>query len=280
MSMRLYIHTVGRPTAQFTWDHLPAALRRRAVLVVQAHEHKTGVYRAWRPDQLVVLPSTIRMLSPTRQWIIDHHDVRKHGPKLCLLDDDLREFDKRRMDRPDLFTKCTEAQRVDIFHQLEAALDTYAHAGVLGREGGNRKPDRYDLATRMMRVLAYHVPTVRAVKARFDRVVCKQDFDMTLQLLRAGFPNYVIGSYVQGQARGSGAVGGCTTYRTLAVMDAAAHKLARLHQPFVSVVTKTTKSAWGGGDVARTEVVVQWKKAYLSSGYTLEKPRKLIRRTP
>src|SRR4051812_12734181 len=105
MKMRLYIHTYGRPGAQFTWDHMPPTLRAHAVLVVQHYEHRQGVYDSFARDKLVVLPSGIQQLSPTRQWIIDTHDVRRYGPNLCLLDDDLREFDRRRTDNPQLFRK-------------------------------------------------------------------------------------------------------------------------------------------------------------------------------
>ena len=272
--MRLYIHTVGRCATQYTWDHLPSKWRDQAVLVVQAKEHAAGLYEAHQ-GKVLVLPKTITTLSPTRQWIMEQHNVQRHGPTLCLLDDDLREFAKRRTDNPQLFTQCTPAQRSLIFDRLERLVTTrYAHAGVLAREGGNRVEQLPFLyATRMMRVLAYHVPTVRAVRARFDRVVCKQDFDMTLQLLRAGHPNVVISDYVQGQAQGSGAVGGCAAYRTLAVMDAAARKLRELHPDFVKVVRKVTATAWGGAE--RTEVVVQWQRALKSSGYTVSKPRQL-----
>lgn len=262
--MRLYIHTAGRPQKQTTLQWLPETLRQRTTLVVQAHE--AGAHEA-HGMRLLVLPPSIRTLSPTRQYILDKHDVRRHGPKLCLLDDDLR-FDKRRMDKAGLFVVATPRDVVAIFNKLELALDFFAHAGVLAREGGNRVEERFRLATRMTRVLAYDVPRVQKTRARFDRVPCKQDFDMTLQLLRAGLPNYVICDYVQGQG-GSQAVGGCSAYRTLKMLDDAARQLAKLHPGFVSVVEKATRSAWGGTNekpVLRTEVIVQWKKALESAG--------------
>lgn len=274
--MKLYIHTYGRAHKQTTLALLPPELQRRATLVVQAREakayaHRVGVGGA---GELLVLPDSIRTLSPTRQWILDQHNVRKHGPKLCLLDDDLR-FDKRRMDQKGLFVVGTHADIRAMFKKLELALDHFAHAGVLAREGGNRVEESFRLATRMTRILAYDVEQVKKVKARFDRVPCKQDFDMTLQLLRAGYPNYVICDYVQGQG-GSQAVGGCSAYRTLKMLDDTAHKLAKLHPEFVSVVRKETRSAWGGtrdAPVERTEVVVQWKRALESS--RTELPTKL-----
>lgn len=275
--MRLYIHTYGRADRQTTLERLPAEQAKNAVLVVQQREAKAYAAYAERAEVLV-LPDHIRSLSPTRQWILDTHDVRKHGPKLLLLDDDLREFAKRRTDDLTLFTQCTPRDVADIYRQLDRALDKYAHAGVLAREGGNRHTAPFSLATRMMRMLGYHVPTVRAVGARFDRVPCKQDFDMTLQLLRAGYPNYVIGKYIQAH-HGSNTAGGCSSYRTRTMMDKAARTLCKLHAPFVTLVQKETKSAWVGADglpATRTEVIVQWKRALESSGYTLTKPRALV----
>ena len=233
--------------------------------MVQKREASLYVRQPYQTYPLVVLPDNIRTLSPTRQWILDHHDVKKFGPRLCLLDDDLR-FDTRRKDKPDLFLKATDKDMVRMFTQLENLLSKFAHAGILGREGGNRVMEPYRFATRMMRVLAYHVPTVRKVKARFDRVPCKQDFDMTLQMLRAGYTNAVICAYVQGQGRGSGAVGGCSAYRTMEMMEKTCYKLAKLHPGLVKVVERETVSAWGGGQhdipVVRKEVEMAWKKAY------------------
>jgi hypothetical protein len=271
--MRLYIHTAGRAEKQTTLNLLPERLQARTTLVVQAQE--AAAYRAhapwpYRANDMLVLPKHIQTLSPTRQYILDHHNVKKHGPKLVLLDDDLR-FDKRRMDMKGLFQVGTDADVLAIFKKLELALDYFAHAGVLAREGGNRVEESYRLATRMTRILAYDVTEVRKAKARFDRVPCKQDFDMTLQLLRAGYPNYVICDYVQGQG-GSQAIGGCSTYRTLKMLHATAGMLKKLHPEFVNVVRKETRSAWGGtkeNPVERTEVVVQWKKALESSGIKL-----------
>lgn len=266
--MRLYIHTAGRPHKQTTLEWLPLALRKHTTLVVQAHEmsaysRHVGANGA---ATMMVLPKDIKTLSPTRQYILDRHPVKDFGPKLVLLDDDLR-FDKRRMDQAGLFVVATPPDVIAIFKKLSSALDVFAHAGVLAREGGNRVESSYRLATRMTRVLAYDVERVRKAKARFDRVPCKQDFDMTLQLLRAGQANYVICDYVQGQG-GSQHQGGCSAYRTLKMLDATAKQLAKLHPGFVSVVEKETRSAWGGTNenpVSRTEVVVQWKKAYESS---------------
>jgi hypothetical protein len=85
---------------------------------------------------------------------------------------------------------------------------------------------------------------------------------MTLQLLRAGYPNAVITEFVHNQA-GSNTEGGCSAYRDAKMMESSARKLAKLHPGFVKVVTKETKTSWGGGE--RVDVQIAWKKALASA---------------
>ena len=181
--------------------------------------------------------------------------------KLVMLDDDLR-FDVRRMDERGKFYVAADKDVLKLFDKMEKMLDTYAHVGVLSREGGNREEKSTKECTRMMRVLAYHVNTFKDERIKFDRLPLQEDFDVTLQLLRKGYPNLVLCEWVNGQGT-SGAKGGCSHFRTLELHNENAVKLARLHDPFVKVVSKQTKGAWGGNP--RLDVMVQWKKAFESS---------------
>jgi hypothetical protein len=257
---KIYIHTYGRADRQVTWDGLPPAVRKDAVLVVQHRERKL-----YEDYPVLVLPKSIEMLSPTRHHIVHKlHDVDNHGPNLVMMDDDLR-FCVRRTDEPDKFRSAEPKDVSAMFKALFGVLGDptkkgkVAHAGVVGREGGNRITEPVVYCTRMMRILGYHVPTIRAKKVRFDRLPFQQDFDMTLQLLRLGYPNAVLAGWAQDQGT-SNAPGGCATYRTLEKLAENARKLAELHHPFVKVVAKKTKGAWGGAE--RLDVQVAWKKAY------------------
>jgi len=185
--------------------------------------------------------------------------------KVCMLDDDLR-FDLRREDEPNKFTTAEPPHVSKMFQVIEASLDTYAHVGVCPREGGNRHTEKVMFNTRMMRVMALNRTMYHEAKVRFDRIPVMEDFDVTLQLLRAGYPNVVLNKYIQGQGS-SNSAGGCSLYRTMEVHEAGARRLKELHPDFVSLVQKTTKGAWGGG--TRTDVMIQWKKAFASSGKTL-----------
>jgi hypothetical protein len=89
-----------------------------------------------------------------------------------------------------------------------------------------------------------------------------EDFDVALSLLTKGYENAIINTVAHNQ-KGSGAVGGCSVWRTPQVQAQAALKLAELYPGIVKVVEKTTKTAWGGG--TRTDVTIQWKAAYAKS---------------
>jgi hypothetical protein len=149
-----------------------------------------------------------------------------------------------------------------MFADINAQLDNYVHVGVSGREGANYNTDEYDECVRMTRIMAYRADVLVDQDIRFDRVPVMQDFDVTLQLLRKGYPNRVLNWIVHNQ-NGSNTDGGCSLIRTDEVQAAAANRLAELHPGFVTVVKKQTKKAWGGKE--RTDVRIGWKSAYKSA---------------
>lgn len=260
--MQLFIHTSGRATTkeQKTLGTMLGASRRnmkRVTLVVQESQASDYAGIADRHGvNMLELPKAITTLSPTRQFLLDIND-----DPFVMMDDDLLFF-RRRDDEPTKFSKIVGDDVFRMFDALKVRLKGYAHGGILAREGGNRIVGHTNVYnTRMMRVLAYDPALVRKVGARFDRLPTKQDFDMTLQLLRAGYSNILMADYVQGQYGDgcSNAPGGCSVYRTDAMMESSARALAELHPGFVKVVTKQSKTSWGGGE--RTDVTIAWKKA-------------------
>jgi hypothetical protein len=254
--MTIIIHSSGRPDRQLSVEALSEA-NLAPTLLVQEKEFPAYDKKWGKKVRIETLPAEIITLSPTRQWIIDNY-----AGKVIMMDDDLR-FCRRRKDDTTKFEQASGADIYEMFSDIWAALDTYTHVGVLAREGANRITAPYGVEnTRMMRLLAYDTEEVRRIGARFDRLPTKQDFDMTLQLLRAGEKNGVLTQYCHDQP-GSNTSGGCSRYRTPEVMESSAKGLAELHPGFVKVVRKATKGAWGGGE--RVDVQIQWKKAYESS---------------
>lgn len=262
--MEIFIPTYGRAAQQITYDNLPAKIRQQTKLVVQ--ERERALYPVY---PIVVLPDRIRTIAATREWItFEHFPTVAKSEKLLMLDDDLK-FQTRRKDDPGKFLEATDTEKLAMFAAIEKEIGHYAAVGVVPREGGNRAVDGNMECTRAMRVLGYYVPTLQKLKCSFLRGGPKftlEDFDMLLQLLRAGKKNLVLTAWCQGQGS-SNTEGGCASYRTLELHNKNAARLATLHPEFVKLVQKTTSTAWGGA--TRTDVTVQWKKAYLSSGGVL-----------
>jgi hypothetical protein len=205
--------------------------------------------------RVVGTPATIKGIADTRQWILENVGV---DDAIIMVDDDMV-FSKRRTDEPTKLTDISSDELYKAFQQLEYALKTHAHAGFACREGANRVTSSHIYNTRILRVLGYNRAVLRQHNIAFGRVQVMEDFDVALRLLRAGLHNVIL-NHVAHNQKGSGAAGGCSTYRTPQVQAAAAYALAALHPGYVKVVQKTTTTAWGGG--TRTDVTIQWKKAY------------------
>ena len=256
--MLLAIPSRGRAgQTNHTYDNLPVRLIKEAVVFVPKAE--VSAYAA-RFGNMAVQGLTVDGIGPTRQAILDYCH-RRRIERVCMLDDDLRFFE-RREDDPTKFVKANAASVTRMFRRVDELLDKYAHVGIAAREGANRCTDDLMVNNRMLRVLAYRVDMLRNLKIRYDRLPVMEDFDVTLQLLRKGLPNAVLNSWAQDQTT-SNAPGGCSLYRSQEVQAQGALGLKKLHGDFVTVVTKTTKGAWGGGD--RTDVRIAWKKAYESA---------------
>lgn len=253
--MKIFIPTCGRETRQVTFDGLPKALQANAVLVVLHSEAK--IYDSKYP--LLVTPPKVAGVAPTRQWIVDH--ARKSGVQhIMMLDDDLT-WAERRTDDPSKFLAADNKSVTRLFSAAAKLLKTHAHVGIAAREGAHTSVEPLRYNTRMLRALAYDVEVLAREKVRFDRIPVQEDFDVALQLLRKGYSNVVVNGWCHNQY-GSNAKGGCSTFRTFEMQAETSRKLAELHHPFVKVVEKSTKTAWGGQ--ARTDVVIQWKQAFLS----------------
>lgn len=253
----LYVQTYGRvnqqPTANFLLQHdIPFTM------VVQ--EREAHLYENWQAlgVELEVLPDHVRDLAHTREY-------QAYNPKtryFVWMDDDLKFF-TRKTDSIYLRPIETNAEAGALFKELYGWLkDGIPHVSVSMREGNNRIPEHYSEVMRMCRVLGYDSKVLHNLRVQIRRTKCREDFDLTLQLLRAGYPNRVTFKYAQNQ-KGSNTQGGCSVYRDDPLLAWSAHKLAKIHRPYVKVVRKQTKTAWGGKK--RFDVQIQWKKAYKDS---------------
>lgn len=252
----IYIPTLGR-IFQETYASLPKELQQQVRFVIPWEDKiLTG-------NNVLRTPPGLSGIAATRQWIIDRSNFGRPGlpVKVCMLDDDLV-FATRREDDPTKFRNSTATEILQLFKDIDSYLDNFAHVGVATREGGNRDTNATASNTRLLRILAYRADVLRDNDVRFDRVELMEDFDVTLQLLRKGYPNLKLNWIVHNQ-RSSNAPGGCSTYRTLETQREAAIKLATLHPEFVTTVVKQTKTAWNGNE--RTDVRIGWKAAFDSA---------------
>lgn len=259
MKTNIYVPSMGRANRVHTLASIPPKRLKDTYLVVPRKEGE----EYWKANPKVkILGINEKGIGPTRDFCVNHahKDLAQH---MVMLDDDL-DFAARRADDPTKFSSIGHGsnQLVVMFNKIDELLKTNAHVGVLAREGGNRVLSPLVFNNRMLRVLAYRVGVLQEHSIGFSRLKLMEDFDVTLRLLRMGYPNAVLAQWVQNQA-GSNLAGGCSTYRTPEMQAAAAAALAKLHPGFVKQVTKKTKTAWGWGE--RQDVVIQWKKAFASS---------------
>lgn len=179
--------------------------------------------------------------------------------KFVVMDDDVHFVQRAAIDRINLVW-CDDV--TDMLESIEGALDHYAHVGISMRQGNNNLgigvyEELHSENTRTCRVLAYR--TEEFLSVEHGRVEVMEDFDVNLQLLRRGHKNLLIGWWAQDQKM-TNAPGGCSTYRTHELHEASARKLAELHPGLVTLRQKKNKG--GGAFGSRTEVTIQWKKAY------------------
>lgn len=208
-------------------------------------------------------------IARTRQWIGECAD-----DKFLMLDDDLRFFYRPTI-RPDddplpgagmpnsnpprLYRSKPEHIAATLA-TIETALDTYAHAAIGAREGNNTLPYPFAECRRPLRALAYRKREFLACE--HGRVEIMEDFDVTLQLLRKGYKNYVTTAWAQDQYV-TASEGGCSDYRDHALQAKNVKRMAALHPDFVKLRWKENKH---GGDFGkRQEATIYWAKAYKSA---------------
>lgn len=259
--MDIVIPTMGRINQQDTWESLKGS---GYSIVLACPEDEVASHEA-RGRPVLPIPNCIQGIAATRHAILE-----TCGEKVVMMDDDLT-FAVRREDEPDKFRPAKATDITEMLRRLSSLLDTYGHASIAMREGGNRQTKPVLHCSRVARVIAYRKKAYFASGADFRNSTVMDDFEVTLHMLTRGWKSAILNTHVQNQ-RSSGAPGGASLYRDLAMHADAARKLASRYPKFVKAVQKTTKTAWGGA--TRTDVLVQWKKAY-ESGVLLYGEQKL-----
>lgn len=251
--MRIFIPTLGRVNKQHTLNRMPAHIAEEATVVcppeeVEAHENLNRN----------VLACPLKGIGPTRDFILAHAR-REYTKYIVMLDDDIV-LQRRRRDFRITNTKDPN-EYVSALQWLEDQLKYVVHCGWGTRFLAYASKANIFSPGRMMYCLAYDVEKVAESGATFTNGMLPdstmEDFNMTLQLLRAGYPNRVSLEW-RASPGASNAPGGCSTWRTTAIQTDSA---MRLQEMFPEVVTTRLKKQWVGMQEGMYDVRIQWKKA-------------------
>lgn len=179
-----------------------------------------------------------------------------------MFDDDIEFFVRK----SELETSLVKATATDIFTMLMCAEnelwseETIGCVGISARQGNNNSgpgfPHQFERNTRIIRAFLFSLDAFLAMK--HGRVQYMEDFDVLLQLLKAGWRNKNLTYYAQDQ-RGTQTDGGCSIHRTHENHEEAARMLQSLHPDVVKLRDKVNKT--GGHFGTRKEVTIQWKRA-------------------
>lgn len=250
--MHIYIPSLGRWGRPNTIEHLPERYKKQAAVVVHTSEA-----RQYRKNGFKTIKTDSQGIANVRHWVMDR--AKQKGQKYVLFLDDDMSFNVRKEGK---LVKANSEEVGEMIDLLVSWLDEgFAHVGISARQGNHTVEEEYAEITRMNNAYAYNVQKYHEIGARFDKLQVMEDFYVTLQFLKAGLPNRVTYEYAWGQ-RKSGEEGGCSGYRTGEVQKQAAIQLSKAFPGVVKVKTKTSKNEWAGIGKVRTDVVIQWKKAY------------------
>lgn len=256
--MRIYIPTYRRVDVQRTWEYISPEWRKSVFLVARPDE-----VEPLRNQGYPVLSCPARGIGPTRQWILDHHDIDISGPRLMMMDDDLQ-FYRRRVDDPTKFTQFqTDVEFNQMMVEFTQLMEKSPLISISNRSGANRDTSEVRHNVRMHDLFGIDLEVVRKHDFRIDRIKFMEDFDFILQFLTAGYETLCLNTYCKGD-RGSNVAGGCSEYRDSAGQAAAALDLAMMWPEFVRL--RKVKAKGAGMWAERTDVTVQWQKAFTSSG--------------
>lgn len=266
--MRIYVPSMSRfspnELSAGVLSRIPVSMHPRVAYVVPADQtasYATGMSKVgYKP---VIVPTEEKGIALVRKFI-GIHASKHQSENFVMLDDDIDFLMRKSADNWQL-RAVEHAEVPKMMEHVEQLLKTHACVGTSAREGNNRAgvgspAQLVAMNTRILRFLAFR--TKEFNKCAHGRVEVMEDFDVQLQLLRAGFNTACSFYYANGQKMTS-APGGCSTYRTHSVQDASARKLSTLHPSFVNLRQKENKTD-AAGFGTRTEVTIYWKKAAMA----------------
>tara|TARA_B100000424_G_scaffold103811_1_gene78190 strand:+ start:3796 stop:4602 length:807 start_codon:yes stop_codon:yes gene_type:complete len=255
---RIYIPSYGRPNKQITWNNLSDKWKEKTTIVVDESEYNE--YSSLYPSVLS-LPKGMKGIAPIREWIVKQATEEK----ISMLDDDLNFVYTRREDEDGQTNrKCNDDDMEKMFELMSTWLDEVVFCGLDATWSHPQFGIDYKFCGRVCSNVFYNTKTLPKDLEWTDLEV-SEDYNIGLQLLTRGLPNYVSTRYRVSPVDNF-SEGGCNaTTRTLEVHNDCWIKLQKKFPNFVKVYTKPEEKSgmWKGQE--RLGGVVQWKKAYESS---------------
>lgn len=257
-NITIMIPTLGRLDKQITLDYLSRShpLLDRITLVTTHSEHRAHWNKYAEQCVVIGAPDNIKGIAATRQWCVENCPT----DYLFILDDDMVFF--KRDDLDIRLSKSTPNDLEEMFQELISWLEfeDFLLVGLSARQGNNNVYEDYVDVTRQMNFHGINIKMFKDYGFRFDGLKVMEDFNLLLNMFTRAIPNRVSYRYCWNQS-GSGAKGGCSTYRTGELQKQCALELKERFPDFVAVVEKKSKSGWDGLET-RTDVRIQWKKAF------------------
>lgn len=267
--MTVYIPTLHRTEKQRSLEYIPESWRDRTYLVT-VEEDVEGLMKNYPYANILLPGKDVKGIHATRQWIIENSKSRF----ALMIDDDQHFYRRLPNDWHLKYVTDKNAWPVSQMGGLLTMMEdqiingrfddkNFFAVGLSARQGNQNTENWIEYNTRMNNTYVVDTELFKQEKIRFDNFKVMEDFDVTLSFLTRGIPNSVIYEFCWGQIS-SGMKGGCSEYRNEEVQREAALALKAKFPEFVRVTEKESKSGWEGMKT-RTDVVIQWKKAFASS---------------
>ena len=271
-----YMPSSGRANKLITLNQMPHWVKENLTIIVSEDEYDDYAKAIYGSGIAIkTMPEGI-LLAEKDQWMFtqwDHEFVIR-------IEDDLTFF--VRDPETKKLSKATIPQVSAMFEEcLHTLIDQeYPMVGISSRGGNNFQTEDFVVGTRMHHIWFINTNVYKDIGINlvpFKEFVM-DDFHTILCFLRNGYPNKVFFKYACDD-RGSNAPGGASQYRTSEVQRKSALWLAEQHDGFVRITEKSTTSGWEGmdknsrGQNVRTDVTINWKKAYTSGQNKLQRKK-------
>lgn len=277
---QLVIPTHGRPNKQTTLMRLSQVLREKTLVITSLEEEARDIRKNYKNigyggvfslESFGALESHGQRIHTKRQWILENVKSKN----ILQFDDDLyffqrcspkfRSYDSgqwklteegKRLGKKLLYTATEDRITKSINRFAEVFMDKgYVHGGFGSRMGNDKEELEIDFTGgRLMHSIAHNRKKLIELGLRFDEVNYREDFNLTLHLMRRGYKGLRVFNFAV-SPNGYQEPGGCSTYRTQKASDRSAMHLALIHPGFVRLVEKQYK------DHPRLEVHIMWVKA-------------------